>query len=76
MELRGNLIDKNGVHLHNQKVEKVRDSILPATHKELRSLIGLASYYRRFKPGFAKIAKTLNEKTSDKVYFIWSENTQ
>ncbi len=44
--------------------------------KELRPFLVLASYYRRFIPGFAKIARPLNEKSSDKVNFLWSGEMQ
>ncbi len=74
--LRNVLIDKNGVHADDQEVEKVKDAIPPTSRKELRSLRGLASYYRGFIPGFAKEARPLNEKTSDKVKFVWSEEMQ
>ncbi len=54
----------------------MRDAIPPTTRKELRSFLGLASYYHRFIPVFARIARPLNEKTSDNVTFIWSEDMQ
>ncbi len=73
VELLGHIVDKNVVHVDDQKVEKVRAAIPPTTRKELRSFLGLASYYRRFIPGFTKKARPLNEKTSHKVKFEWSE---
>ncbi len=76
VELLGHIVGKNGVHVDDQKVEKVRDSITPTTRKELRLFLGVTSYYLRFIPGFAKIAKPLNEKTSHKVKFVWSEAMQ
>ncbi len=70
------IVDKNGIHVDEQKVEKMRDAIPPTTRKELRWFLGLASYYRCFIPGFARIARLLNEKTSDNVKFVWSEDMQ
>ena len=35
-ELLGRIVDKNGVHVDEQKVEKRRDAIPPTTRKELR----------------------------------------
>ncbi len=54
VELLGHIVDKNSVHVDEQKLEKVRDAIQPATRKECQSFLGLASYYRRFIPVFAK----------------------
>ncbi len=76
VELLGHVVDKNGVHFDEQKGVKVRDAILPTTRRELRSFLGLASYYRRIIPGFPRIARPLNEKTSDNIKFVWSEDMQ
>ena len=76
VELLGHIVDKNGVYVDDQKVEKVRDAITPTTRKELRSFLDVASCYLRFIPGFAKIAKPLNEKASHKVKVVWSEEMQ
>ncbi len=48
VELLGHSVDRNGVHVDEQEVEKVRDAIVPTTRKEILSFLGLASYYRRF----------------------------
>ncbi len=76
VELLRHTVDKNGVHFDEQKVEKVKDAMPPTTRKELRSFLGLVSYYRRFIPGFAKTSKPLNQNTSDKVKFVWFEEMQ
>ena len=76
VELIGHIVDRNGVHVDDKKVGKVRDAIPPTTRKELRSFLGLASDYRRFIPGFTNIARSQNEKTSDKDKFVWSEDMQ
>ncbi len=76
LELLGHIVDRNSVHVDDQKVEKVRNAVPPTTRKEFREFLGLASYYRRFIPGFAKIAKPLNEKTSEEVKFVWSGEMQ
>ncbi len=67
VELSGHIVDRNGLHIYEQKVEEVRDAIPPTTRKKLRSFLGLASYYHLLIPGFTKIATPLNEKTSDKA---------
>lgn len=44
----------------------------PQTVKEVRQFIGLASYYRRFVGGFAKIAQPLHDLTRKGTLFNWS----
>lgn len=39
----------------------IRDAPIPRTQIELRSVLGLASYYTRFVKNFVKIARPLNE---------------
>ncbi len=53
MELLAHIVDKNKLHVEDQKAEKVRDAILPTTRKELGPFLGLALYYKKFIPGFA-----------------------
>ena len=75
-----------------EKVDKVRDWPIPKTSKEVHSFIGLASYYRRFIPNFAKWSKPLNAlivppahqakvrrgemKKSELTEFVWSRECQ
>ena len=76
VELLGHYVDKDGVHTDDVKVERIKNALPPRTRKELRSFLGLASYYRRFIRGFARIALPLTEKTSNNVDFTWTEEMQ
>ena len=42
----------------------------------MSELLGLASYYRRFVPDFAKEARPLHMLTRVNVQFVWSESCQ
>ena len=49
---------------------------VPKNKHEVRSLLGLCSYYRRFVKGFATIAKPLHELTENKRNFQWSRDCE
>ena len=56
----GHILSANGVSPNPEKVTKIKDWPIPKTPKEVHSFIGLASYYRRFIPNFAKWAGPLH----------------
>ena len=57
----GHVLSKNGISPNPEKVSKVEDRLVPKSAKEVHSFLGLASYYRRFIPQFAKWANPLHE---------------
>ena len=88
----GHVLSAKGISPNPEKVDKVRDWPIPKTSKEVHSFIGLASYYRRFIPNFAKWSKPLNVlivppahqakvhrgamKKSKLTKFVWSKECQ
>ena len=52
----GHVISVSGVSPDPAKTEKVRDYPVPVDVSSVRQFLGLSSYYRRFVPGFSKIA--------------------
>ena len=57
----GHVVSADGVATDPEKTEAVTKWPTPRTLKELRSFLGFASYYRRFVPHFAQVAKPLHE---------------
>lgn len=60
----GHIISEKEVKTDPDKTAAVANWKIPSNVSELRSFLGLASYYRRFIKDFAKIAKCLHELTS------------
>ena len=56
----GHILSAKGISPNPEKVDKIRTWPTPSNPKEVHSFIGLASYYRRFIPNFAKLAGPLH----------------
>ena len=72
----GHVVSAEGVMTDPDKVKAIKDWPTPRCLKEVRSFLGLASYYRRFIRGFADIASPLHELTSKAKQFQWSESCE
>ena len=57
----GHILSADGISADPEKVEKVRDWLVPSNGKELHSFLGLTSYYHQFILNFAHIAKHLHQ---------------
>jgi len=60
----------------SQKVEVMLNFPRPNNKKQLQSLQGLASYYRRYIPHFAELAAPWNELLKKGVKFVWNESAE
>ena len=56
----GHVLSADGISTDDSKIKAVREWPLPKSVKQLRSFLGFASYYRRYVPAFAKIARELH----------------
>ena len=88
----GHILSQKGVSPNPEKVEQICDWHVPTSSMEVHSFIGLASYYHRFIPNFAKWAGPLYTliipastkykvqvgimKKSEIPEFVWSKECQ
>jgi len=68
----GHVVSGEGVATDPSKIELVRDWRTPSDVNEVRSFLGLASYYRQFVPTFAEIAAPLHALTAKNKQFEWT----
>ena len=69
-------VTRNGIEPDPKKIEAVRSWPVPLNVQELRSFLGLCSYYRRFVRDFAKMAKPLHSLTQKNASYKWTEECQ
>ena len=76
VECLGHVVSAKGVETDPKKIEAISSWPVPKSVKEVRSFIGLCSYYRRFVQGFAKIARPLHKLTEKGADFLWTPECQ
>ena len=67
----GHRVSKEGIATDPEKVKAVQDWEVPTNLTDVRSFLGLCSYYRRFIPQFSSIAKPLTKLTEKNQGFKW-----
>jgi len=72
----GHMISDKGIGTDPKKIAAVSEWPTPLSVKDVRSFVGMASYYRRFVKDFAKIASPLIEIARKNQKFEWSDRAQ
>ena len=72
----GHVISAKGVATDPKKIEAVTKWPQPASKTDVRSFLGLCSYYRRFVPSFADVARPLHVLTEERSPFLWTNSCQ
>jgi len=69
----GHVVSERGIECDPLKTDVVANWPRPSNVADVRAFCGLASYYRNFVEGFAKIAHPLHDLTKKNAAFIWTE---
>ncbi|KAI5609495.1 hypothetical protein C0J50_9467, partial [Silurus asotus] len=78
----GHRISAEGIKVDDEKVKALEMWPNPKSVREVRQILGFMSYYRKFVPRFAQIAKPLHalvgggKKNKPPVTFFWSQECQ
>ena len=69
----GFIITPEGIEVDPANTAKVAQFPPPADKTDVRSFLGLTSYYRKFIKNYAFIARPLHDLTKEDVEFLWTE---
>jgi hypothetical protein len=66
----GHVVSSEGIAVDSDKISSIQEWNLPQSVSEMRSFLGLASYYRRSIEGFGKIAAPLTRMLENNMPFV------
>ena len=72
----GHVVSASGLSVDSGKVEDVMSWERPKSVFEIRSLLGLEGYYRRFIEDFSQLAAPMTRLTWKEVKFVWDDSCE
>ncbi|UYV78461.1 hypothetical protein LAZ67_16001479 [Cordylochernes scorpioides] len=76
IKILGHQVNKDGIRPDDDKIKAVSQFPIPKNLQQLRSFLGLSSYYRRFIKNYADIARPLNSLLSKGTKFQWNTDQE
>ena len=76
VEFLGHLVGAGRIKPDPSKLKTVSEWPTPKTPKDIRSFLGLAGYYRRFIPGFSRVAAPLHDLTALDAEWTWTRREE
>ena len=72
----GHLITAQGILPNPDKIKALKEFRNPTNAREVQEFLKIAEYYRRFVPGFSKVAGPLHNLTMQSMQFQWTPESQ
>ena len=76
IEYLGHLISESGIEPMPDKLSAIEEMPVLRSSKEIKQLLGLVGYYRKFIPRFSDVAKPLMRLTRHDTLFQWSKKCE
>lgn len=70
----GYVVDRYGLRVDPEKVEAILKISIPQSVTEVRSFLGMSSWYRRFIPNFSSIVVPLTTLTKKNISWNWTSD--
>ena len=72
----GHLVTPEGIRMHPGHLDSIKNYPTPTNTDQVRSFLGLLSYFRGFVPEFSRIADPLNKLLKKEQPFVWQPEQQ
>lgn len=72
----GYVIDRYGLHKAPEKMKAIKEMRKPENKTEVRSFLGMITYYGNFIPNLSEIVFPLNQLLRKEVDFSWTEDCE
>ena len=76
VEFLGHVVSSAGVNVDPKKVAVIAKWPLPKSPTEVRSSLGMGSYFKCFIQGYSKLVHPLVQLTRPRLPFVWSRLVQ
>ena len=68
----GEVVPRQGVQPHPQKVRALTKMPVPKNKKELQAFLGIINYLNKFSPGTSEVCESLRKLMSSKATWTWN----
>ena len=72
----GHIVSADGVRGNPEKIPAIESWPTPTSVSDVRSFLGISSYYRRFIPDFSSVAYPLTRLTQKNRQFEWTDECE
>ena len=76
LQFLGHIVGRHGIRMDPRKTAAIADWPRPKDAHQLRSFLGLATYFRRFVQGYSKLVSPLTDLLKGDAPWVWSERCQ